>query len=630
MFTAFTRLLLFFIVLTFWSCELKRPSEISIESFFSKPDKINFQLSPNGKYISYLKKYKGIRNIFIMDLETNKSERLTSETDIGVNFSFWANDEELIFFKERLPGDSLRLMAVNKDALSVRYVLPPTNVDMRWVGPLKVNANGELLIGLNSRDSSVFDVYRIHIIDCIVEMVAKNPGNIIDWLPDNDGKIKLAIASDGHNETILYRDSENDIFKPVIENNFRTSVEPLGFSSTDKHHIFALSNQDRDKKALVEIDLTTGKEEKVLFNHKEVDIFRAGYSNKSGSMDFAIFSTWKPERFFFNKDLERVYKAISSQLTGYMIDVEGKDQSYTKFLVRAYRDTDPGAYYFYDLKLNKLRKLWEINPILSSEGLSTTELVSYVTKDGQNIYAYLTLPKGSKKSTYPVIVIPHNGPSSRTVWGYNAEVQFLASRGFAVFQPNYRGSTGYGKAFWTAGFKEWGKRVQEDIKEGTEWLISEGIADADRIGIYGFNFGGYSALHAACFNSDLFTCAASYSGMTNLYTYLKEIPPYYTPYMQMFYEMVGNPQMDGDYLRAYSPVFHANKIKIPVFIAQGGKDNRNNVNETNHFVKEMKNNGVNVTYMLKEEEGNFFREDQNRIDFYRNLEQFFKTNLLKP
>jgi dipeptidyl aminopeptidase/acylaminoacyl peptidase len=465
--------------------------------------------------------------------------------------------------------------------------------------------------------------------DCTVELAAKNPGNIIEWVPDNNGEIRAAVTSDGHTEAILYRPNEKEAFVPIIEYNFKTTIKPLGFSSKKQNRLFALSNFGRDKMALVEINLLTGKEENVLYIHPDVDVSKGGYSWQSGDMNFAVFNTWKQERHFFNKSLENIYNAIGKQLNGYVIDLEGRDSSFTKFLVRGYTDIDPGAYYFYDLETDTLKELAKVNTSLNPKHLSPVTNVSYLTKDGTKIYAYLTLPKKSNKTKLPVVVIPHNEPSSRTVWNYDAEVQFLASRGFAVFQPNYRGSTGYGKEFWTSGFKEWGKRVQEDIKEGVEWLIEEGIADPKRIGIYGFNFGGYSALHGACFNSKIYSCAASYSGMTNLYTYLKETPPYFTPYMEMFYEMIGDPRTDGDYLRAFSPVFHADKVKIPLFIAQGGKDYRNSVNETNLFIKELRKNGVDVTYMMKEEEDNIFRNDINRVDFYRTLESFFEKHLLK-
>ncbi len=223
--------------------------------------------------------------------------------------------------------------------------------------------------------------------------------------------------------------------------------------------------------------------------------------------------------------------------------------------------------------------------------------------------------------------MPHGGPDSRNSWGYNSEVQFLANRGYAVFQVNYRGSKGYGKKFWIAGFKQWGGEMQNDITDGVRWLISQKVADPTRIGIYGSSFGGYSALHGLCFRPSLYKCGASYSGLTNLFTYLKDIPPYYRPYLQMYYETVGNPEVDADYFRAVSPVFHTDKIRSPVLIAQGARDPRVNMNETNQFVKELKKRKVPVTYILKEDEGHFFKNAENKLEFYRELEKFLDKNL---
>jgi dipeptidyl aminopeptidase/acylaminoacyl peptidase len=261
------------------------------------------------------------------------------------------------------------------------------------------------------------------------------------------------------------------------------------------------------------------------------------------------------------------------------------------------------------------------------EDMAEMKPISFRTRDSLLVNGYLTLPKGRTKKNLPVVVMPHGGPDSRNSWGYNSEVQFLANRGYAVFQVNFRGSKGYGKKFWTAGFKEWGGKMQDDITDGVRWLISEKIADSSRIAIYGYSFGGFSALHGLISRPDLYRCGASYSGFTNLFTYLKDIPPYYRPYQQMYYEIVGNPEIDADYFRAVSPVFHTDKIKAPVLIAQGARDPRVNMNETNQFVKELKKRKVPVTYILKDDEGHSFRKIENRLEFYRELEIFLDKNL---
>jgi dipeptidyl aminopeptidase/acylaminoacyl peptidase len=225
------------------------------------------------------------------------------------------------------------------------------------------------------------------------------------------------------------------------------------------------------------------------------------------------------------------------------------------------------------------------------------------------------------------VVLPHYGPSARNTWGYNAEVQFLANRGYAVFQMNYRGSVGYGKSFQNAGFKQWGKNIQNDVTDGVKWLINEKIVDSKRIAIYGYSFGGYIALNQAIYHPELYQCAASYSGFMNLFTYIKGLPAYYKPYQQMLNEIIGNPEYDADYLKYASPIFQTNKLTIPILIAQGAKDSRVNVNETNQFVRDIKKRNIDVKYLLNEDENHNFREQENRLALYKNLETFFEKHL---
>ena len=346
-------------------------------------------------------------------------------------------------------------------------------------------------------------------------------------------------------------------------------------------------------------------------------------------MIFAGFDTWKKERYFLDEDTKAMYKRLAILLPDTEIKITDQDSVESKFIIRTFTDRNPGSFYLYTRSDNHLLKLADVNSLLNESEMAPMKPLSYKTRDGLTINGYLTLPLGKPERNLPVVVLPHGGPSTRNSWGYNAEVQFLANRGFAVFQANFRGSTGYGKAFWIAGFKEWGGKIQDDITDGTKWLITKGIADPDRIGIYGSSFGGFSALHGLCFNPGLYKCGASYSGLTNLFTYLKGIPPYYKPYQQMYFEMVGNPETDADYFRNTSPVFHTNRIEVPVLIAQGTKDPRVNVNETNQFVKELKKKNIQVTYILKEDESHYFRNPENRIEFYEQLEKFLESNLNK-
>ena len=255
------------------------------------------------------------------------------------------------------------------------------------------------------------------------------------------------------------------------------------------------------------------------------------------------------------------------------------------------------------------------------------EPLSYVSRDGLTINGYLTLPKGVKPQNLPLVVNPHGGPWVRDEWGYDPEVQFLANRGYAVFQMNYRGSTGYGKSFEHAGYKQWGKKMQDDITDGVNWLIKKGLADKKRIGIYGASYGGYATLAGLAFTPDLYTCGVDYVGISNLFTFLKTIPPYWKPELLMMYERVGHPVKDKNLLEEASPVFHADKINAPLLVIQGASDPRVNINESNQIVSALKKRGIDVIYIVKGNEGHGFRNEENRFEVYEAMEKFFAKYL---
>ncbi|HYK75514.1 MAG TPA: S9 family peptidase [Daejeonella sp.] len=582
-------------------------------------------ISPDGRYISYLKPYKNRLNIFVQTLDGQDVTRLTADTTLNISYYFWANNDELLYLQNSSIDETPKLFAVNRNGSNSRKLIGIRKTKIRLIAPGK-SFNNEILVALNKRDSSFFDAYKLNLSSGKLDLLAKNPGNITEWFADPQGKLRLAIASDGVDETLLYRHSEKSSFKSVLTNNFKTTVAPLGFSKDS--FIYALSNQNRDKMALVEIDCNTGKE-RVIYSNPDVDVSEGAFSKYKNHLMFAGYETWKKERHYLEDRVKNMYQNLEKLLPNTEIKISDRDTSGTRFIIRTFTDRNPGTFYLYTNTDNKLQKLSDVNPAFTEEEMCEMKPVSFKTRDGITVNGYLTLPKGRSGKNLPIVVIPHGGPSARNSWGYNAEVQFLANRGYGVFQLNYRGSTGYGKTFWIAGFKQWGGKIQDDITDGVRWLINEGVADPKRIAIFGSSFGGFSALNGLCFHPELYRCGISYSGLTNLFTYVKAVPPYYKPYRQMYYEMVGNPETDADYFRNSSPVFHTDRIKVPVLIAQGTKDPRVNVNETNQFVKELKKRKIPVTYILKEDEGHFFKKQENRIEFYRQLEKFLEVNMQK-
>jgi len=621
------RSILFFyfvgLLIFLFSCQEKK-DRLPAELFFHTTEKSNFEISPNGKYISFLENYKGHKNIFVIDLADTSTQRVTTFDKQGVRSAFWANNDELIFLKDHNAGDSLRLMIVNHKDHALRTILA-SSARMHWIEPSQI-INNEILVSLNDRDSLSFDAYRLNIQTGQKHLVANNPGNVGMWMPDCSGKVRLAVVSDGRTETIMARDNEEADFHPIIKSSYRANVQPLGFTSNDRDRIYALSDLMRDKLALVEVDLNTGNEIRVLYEHPEVDLNSTNYSLQKGDMGFIEFDTQHPGRYFFDQKLKDVFLKISNQIPDYLLKLIARDSISTGFIVHASSDTDAGATYYYNYPEDKLLKLSDDNPELKPDNLAPMKPISFYTRDGLKLSGYLTVPRNATDKM-PAIVIPPVGINSRATWGYNPEIQFLASRGYVILQVNTRGIRGFGKKQWFKGFRNWGTVLQDDITDATTWLIREGIVDSTKIGIYGFSLGGYSALHSSCYKPNLYACAASYSGITNLFTYSQEDPLNYKSYRQMVHEMIGDPMKDSEYFRKNSPIFHTNKIKHPVFIIQGSRDTRSNVNETNQFVKDLRNKGIPVTYMLNEEEGHQFENEKNKISLYKELAAFFDEYL---
>lgn len=623
--------IIFSLVAILFACSCQQAEQarrLPVDAFFQNPLKTSFLISPDGSHISYLQNYRNRLNLHVRTIDGKSVRRVTSFTDGNISSYFWAGKDELLFMKDASPADGPGLFSVSSGGGPVKTLLAAGKFRMRLLNSNRIK-NNQLLLALNLRDSSLFDVYKMNILSGKLVLQVINPGNVTEWFADEDARIRLAFSRDGVFETLLFRRNEGENFSKVLTNNFKASIVPLGFCYKDPACIYALSNQNRDKMALVEFDCLKGKEKKVIFSHPEVDVSDGGYSLSRRGPAFAAFETWKKQRYYLDDSVKSVYQKIESLLPKAEIRVAGKDLSEQKLIIRTYKDKSPGAYYLYTIADQKLRKLSDVNPSLPERELSEMKPVSFMSRDGLTINAYLTLPKGSSGKNLPVVVIPHSNPESRNSWGFNAEVQFLANRGYAVFQVNHRGSFGYGKAFWTSGFKQWGRKMQDDITDGVLWLTDQKVADPKRIAIYGASFGGYSALMGVSHHPELYRCGVSYSGMINLFSYIRAVPPYYKPYLQMYYEKVGNPETDVDYFREVSPIFHPESFKLPLLIAHGGIDPRVNISDVNLFVRNLKNRNVPVTYMVKQDEGHFFRRQENRQEFYRNLEKFLADNLAK-
>ena len=604
--------------------ETKAPL-IPMEDFFRNPEKSSFNISPNGKHIAYMKPWKTRMNVFVMDMNTKKETRLTSFEERGVYGYAWLTDKRIGYIKDDGGNENMHFYAIDIDASNEIDLTPFENVQARIIDDLENDPN-YIIIGLNKRNPQIHDPYRINVNDGKMEMIAENPGNISGWMTDHDGKLRIAITSDGVNTSILHRASESDKFKSILTTDFKVSVSPL-FFTFDNKNLYVASNRGRDKSGIFKFDVNNAEEGELIFEHDEVDVSGLIYSRKRKVITGVSYTVAKSEMVFFDTWRENIQEKLEEKLPGYEVGITSFSKDETKAVVVSYSDKSRGTYYYYDVEKNQLAELGEISPWLNENNMAEMKPIKYQSRDGLTIHGYLTLPKGSNGKNLPVVVNPHGGPWARDTWGYRSEIQFLANRGFAVFQMNFRGSTGYGREFWERSFKEWGKSMQDDITDGVNWLIDEGIADPKRIAIYGASYGGYATLAGLTFTPDLYACGVDYVGVSSLFTFMESIPPYWELYRTMLYEMVGHPEKDKDLLSSASPLLHIDKIKVPLFIAQGANDQRVKKSESDQIVEALQKAGVDVPYMVKDDEGHGFYNEENQFDFYRAMEKFLNKHM---
>ena len=606
--------------------------QIPLEDFFRNSERTGYQLSPDGNYISYMAPYKDRLNVFVrrVDETDEHAIRITNETERSVAGYMWADNQRLLYMKDTAGDENYQLYGVHRDGSDDRAYTAFDGVRTSLIDDLE-EQQGVVMIGMNKRNPEVFDPYRLNIETGELTLLAENPGNIQGWMTDHDGRLRVATAIvDGVNTQILYRDTEDEPFRPVLTTNFRDVVSFMEFTPDNKE-VYAATNLHRDKTILVRMNPATCEELEVLYENERYDIASISYSRKRKKL-LSVYCTGhkEPVRHYFDAEEEQLRQRIKAHFPNQRYGIADTDKAEENYLIYVGGDRTRGSYWHYNALTDEAKKIADLAPWIKSDEMNAMHPVCYTTRDGLQIEAYLTLPDGLTPDTakqLPVVVNPHGGPWARDCWGYSSEVQFLSNRGYAVFQMNFRGSTGYGRHFLEASYKQWGLKMQNDITDGVKWLIEQGIANPNRIAIYGGSYGGYATLAGLTFTPDLYACGIDYVGVSNLFTFMQTIPPYWRPMLEMMYEQVGHPEHDADQLAATSPALHADKIKVPLFVAQGANDPRVNKAESDQMVEALRQRGVVVEYMVKDNEGHGFHNQENRFDFYRAMERFLKAHL---
>ena len=602
------------------------PPVIPLRDFFRNPEGASYQVSPGGDFISWMAPWENRLNVFVQPVDgSGEPRRLTDATKRDIAGYFWAAKDQIVYLQDDGGDENFHLYAVNVDGANRRDLTPFPGVRVGVVDDLRDDED-HLLISMNQRDARVFDVFRLNTRNGELELVAENPGSVSSWITDHEGKVRAAVQTDGVNTELLTRATEDEPFQKVLSTNFRESVSPL-FFTYDNKDLYASSNLGRDKAAIVRLDPATGKEVELLFEHPEVDTERLLGSDKRKVLTAAAFTRDKQEYHFFDDWRRELQAKLEKKLPGEEVTLSSMSREEDKFIVRTHSDRSRGAFYYYDSTTDELRKLADISPWLDAEKLAPMEPVRIPARDGLELPAYLTLPPGVDPQGLPAVLLVHGGPWARDAWGFDGEAQFLANRGYAVLQVNFRGSTGYGRDFWEKSFKQWGKTMQNDLTDSAKWLVDRGIADPQRIAIYGGSYGGYAALAGMAFTPEVYAAGISFVGPSNIFTLLASVPPYWEPYRQMQYEMIGNPETEKELLTAASPLFSADQIASPLLIAQGANDPRVKKAESDQIVEALQQRGIDVPYIVKDNEGHGFANEENRFYFYRAVERFLAKHL---
>lgn len=602
--------------------------QIPLKEFFKNSEKSSFKLSPDGKNVSCMIPWEDgnrMKNIYLININTNEIKRLTEINDRSIYGYMWASNDVIVFIKDSGGDENMILYSINIHTKEVINLTPLKNVKTQLIDDLE-DDDEHILIGTNERDSTIFDVYKMNILSGKSKMVAKNPGNIEEWITDHNGNIRVAKTSDGVNTSMLYREDSESDFETIITTNFKEECSPLLFTPDNKNIYVSSNRGERDKSGIYIFNIEEKTEVDLLYENEFVDVSNIIYSTKQKKILGYTYENEKIEYHFIDENREKLQNELEKKVNS-RINITSKSRDESKIIFITYSDLSKGIYYYYDIENDNLIELANMSNELNPQFMCEMKPIVYKSRDNIDIHGYLTLPKNRESKNLPIIVNPHGGPWARDSWGFNSEVQFFANRGYGVLQMNFRGSVGFGRNFWEISFKQWGKTMQHDITDGVNWLINEGIADPDRIAIYGASYGGYATLAGLTFTPDLYKCGIDYVGVSNIFTLLETLPPYWELGRQMMYEMIGNPENEKDLLREVSPLFHAEKIKVPLLVAQGANDPRVKQSESEQIVEACKNNNINYRYILKENEGHGFYNEENRFDFYEEALKFLNENL---
>ena len=609
------------------SVRAEQPPLIPRKVLFGNPVKASPQISPDGKQLAYLAPdEKNVLQVWVQTVGGQDARKVTDDKKRGIRIFHWTFAPNTLLYSQDHEGDeNYHIYAVDLKTDKVRDLTPFPKVRAH---PLRLNRNlpNEMLAILNKDNPRLFDVYRINLTTDELVLDTKNPGDVQGWTADPQLRIRAAQAMtpDGGSE-IRYRPDDKAPWQTIIKwgpDDMDGSVTDF---TGDGKALWLESSAGRNTLSLVKHHLDTGKEE-LIASDDNVDAGQVLMNPITHEAEAVSFERervrWKALRPEVEEDLRVLENGAHGEPA-----IIGSDRDWQTWVIAYTADVQPTDYYLYDRRTKKLTHLFPARPELAKYKLAPMEPVTIKSRDGLDLVSYLTKPLGVEPKALPLVLVVHGGPWVRDTWGYDPQAQWLANRGYAVLSVNYRGSTGFGKRFLHAGDREWAGKMHDDLIDVVHWAVKQGIADPKRVAIFGGSYGGYAALVGATFTPDVFACAVDIVGPSNLVTLLQSIPPYWAPMKRMFALRVGDVDKEEAFLKSRSPLFKADRIRIPMLIAQGKNDPRVKEAEAEQIVAAIRKAGKPVEYLLFPDEGHGFARPENRLRFFAAAEAFLAKHL---
>ncbi|MFH1831790.1 MAG: S9 family peptidase [bacterium] len=601
---------------------------ISREVLFGNPEKFYPMISPDGTRLSYRAPASGVLNVWVKTIGKNDARPVTRETKRGIYSCYWAPDSTSILYRQDANGDeNYHIYRVTLDTDKIDDLTPFAGVQANFLAQ-DMYVLDKIVITMNKENPQFFDAYTLDLNSGAITLVAKNPGHVVSWLADSQLQVRAAVRTlpDGRQE-LLYREYSTDDWRSILTVDFEDALYDELYSgllkfSRDGKYLYLNSSIDADTRRLLKFDPQT-KTYIVLAGDPEYDISWVVFNSQTYEPEIV---QWEKDRLVaqvLDESAKKKYQKAQSISNGDLWFIH-RNNDRNKWVLGYRYDIKSSDFYLYDCDTKQVTFLFCTRPKLDEYKLAPMEPVGFASRDGLKLHGYLTYPVDGKKQNVPFVLLVHGGPFARDSWGCDSAVQWLASRGYACLQINFRGSSGYGKSFLAAGNKEWGAKMHDDLVDAVQWAINQGIADKSRVAIYGCSYGGYAALTGVTATPDLFCCAVDVCGVSDLKTFLQTMPPYWS--MTQWEQRVGN-LSDEDFLKSRSPLYKIGNIKRPVLIGQGANDPRVKQTESGQIIAAMAAKGLPYEYVLFPDEGHGFAKPENRLKFYAIAEKFLAKHL---